>query len=416
MGAPTYVSDDLGTDNDTLGVVLNGEKVLASEGWESTECVLSQPSNWWIKFGWSDVAAGLIQKYPKGTPFNLFVGTNKQATGKSDGVECDQPAGGASSVRLHGRDLLAKLVDTSVKAQVPVAVGTYADLVWYALQAVKLVPSGARDPNILKSDNVANLQIKGGVPIQQILPHRTVQEIIDDVGSVAGANAGTVSTTPQAKVGETWMRFVRRHIDRAGLMLWAAADGTFVLAAPNGNQAPSYQLVRRAGDPNATGNIVGCHFKDDATGRHTECVIYGRGGGKALGRVKAKGGIVDQEMIDSGYGDQPLVFRDRNVRTSTEAQFLAHRKLAEERRRGYEVSYTISGLTLPYLPSGGNDRAVVVVDTVVAVLDEHLGLEGNFYVETVTRRRSPETSTTLRLMRTADLIFGEIGNGEEEAA
>lgn len=411
MPAPTYISDELGADNDTIYVVLNGQKVITSEGWEHTEGIMAQPSEFNIRFGWSNVAAGLIQQFPKGTPFEIFIAGNQQATGKTDGPECDQPAGGPSTVTLHGRDLLAKLHDTYVREQVPVAVGTYAELVWFALRKCGLVTGASVDPNILRTDNAANRQIKTGVPILKILPHRTVQQILDDFGEGGPGNTGAVASVPQAKVGETWLRFVRRHCDRAGLFLWSAADGTFVLSSPDGNQQPSYSLVRLV-DSTQGGNIIGCKFKNVGTGRHTEAVIYGRGGGKALGRVKAKGGFKDEEMIDAGYGDQPIVFRDVHTHSSAEAALFARRKLAEERRNGFLLEYTVSGLTMPYLPSGGSDRAVICVDTVVQVQDEHLGIDDNFYIESVTRKRSPETTTAMRLMRLADLIFGTDDDGE----
>jgi prophage tail gpP-like protein len=404
---PTYVSDEIGTNADALYLELNGDRITTAIGWEHTEGILSQPCTWSMTLGWGDVAKGLIQKYPKGSKFALFVGSVQQASGRLDAPSADQPPGGATTVTMSGRDALAKLQDTYVKAETSVNVATYADLAWYALQQCGIAPMGtAFDPNnqtILKTDNSANRQFKSGVPVVAILPHRTVQEILDDTG--LPPNTGTVLAVPQAKIGETWHRFLRRYIDRAGLMIWAAADGTFVLAAPNGNQQPSYQLVRRTGDPNSGANVVGMSWRDDATHRHTEAIIYGRGGGRVLGRVKAKGSYTDQEMIDAGYGDQPIVFRDVNVHSSAEGAYFARRKLAEERRGGYKLEYTISGCTLPF-DNAGTTRAVVIPDTVVAVNDQELGIEGNFYVETVTRRRNPATTTRLRLVRIDDLVFG----------
>lgn len=409
--AANILADELGGNADTLYVVLDGEQVVTSESWEHTEGVLSQPCSWSIRLGWGDVAKTLIAKYPKHTTFRLFINGSMQASGRSDKIAAAQSPGGATELTVAGRDALAPLHDSYVHASIPVNVGTYTDLVWFALQQCGLAPSGAVNSTILQSDNAANRKIKSGVPIRSILPHRTVQQILDDFGET-GPNAGVVKSVPQCKVGESWHRFVRRHIDRAGLMLWAAADGTFVLSAPNPNQPPSYLLVRGTGDPVPGGNVVGCSFEDDGTHRHTEAIVYGRGGGRAVGRLKAKGSFLDQEMIDAGYGPQPIVYRDIHTHSNAEAALFARRKLAEERRNGYRLEYTISGLTLPFLPTGGKDRAVVVVDTIVTVDDREFGIQGNFYVETVTRRRSPQTTTTLRLMRESDLIFG--GPGEDE--
>jgi prophage tail gpP-like protein len=56
-----------------------------------------------------------------------------------------------------------------------------------------------------------------------------------------------------------------------------------------------------------------------------------------------------------------------------------------------------------------------VPDTVIQVDDEQLGIRANYWVDSVTRSRKPETITHIRLMRVEDLIFGapEEGDGEE---
>lgn len=412
MAQPQFISDQIGALGDTLAISLNGQRVVTAESWDHTEGILSQPCTWSMRLGLGDVARGLIQKYPKGTPFELYIGAAKQATGKIDGIGADQPEGAATTLTINGRDALAKLHDSYVKAEVGVNVATYADLAWHALQQVGLAPKGQPvDPTILQVDNNANRQIKTGVPLTAILPHRTVEQILEDAG-LGGPNAGAVHTVPQARLNETWHQFLRRYLDRAGLMFWAAADGSFVLGAPNGNQTATYNLVRRTGMPNQGANVVGCKYKDDATHRHTEAIIYGRGGGRILGRVKAKGGFVDQEMLDAGYSDQPIVYRDSQVHSPAEAAFFARRKLAEERRGGWSLEYTVAGVTLPYAGDGA-ERAVIVPDTVVNVQDDELGIDGPHYIETVIRRRAPQTQTTIRLMRPDDLVFGGPGTGSD---
>jgi hypothetical protein len=402
-----YISDELGGGDDTVVLTLNGKAVKINQTWEHTEGILSQPGTWRMELGWGGVIRPLLQMYPKRTPFRLLIGGVPQAVGYTDGPEVDQPPGGAASLAIVGRDMLAKLQDTYVKAQASVNVDTYAKLCWYALQKCDLAPAGDIDPDILHTDNAANRALKGGVPVRPTAPHRTVQQIIDDTG-LGGANAGVVHTVPLAKVGETWHSFLRRYLDRAGLFFWAAADGSFVLAQPDGDQNATYQLRRRAVGANAAlrANAVGCKYRDIATGRHTEVILYGRGGGKIVGNVKAKGNFIDQEMVDAGYGDQPLVMRDVHVHSGAEAEYFARRKIAEERRAGWQLEYTIPGLTLPYAGDGGKTRAVLIPDTVIEVQDDELGLYSNYYIETVTRRRSPQTTTTIRLMRIEDLLFG----------
>jgi prophage tail gpP-like protein len=201
-------------------------------------------------------------------------------------------------------------------------------------------------------------------------------------------------------------------LDRAGLFLWAAADGTFVLDTPNGAQDPSYRLVRQRDDKPGASNVKSYHYSRDATHRHSEVVVYGKGGGRKQGRAKSKGGFEDEEMIALGYKQQ-LVLRDPKCENAAQALFLAKRRIAEERRQGIRLEYTIAGHTLPAFSkdddNGGASRfAVVTPDTVVQVDDHELGIHGPWYIERVRRTRSPHTETTLGLMRPEDLVFGEV--------
>lgn len=408
MVAPTFISDELGTQKDTVKLAINGQRIAFATGWEVHESVLSQPASWSIRIGRGDIAQQLLDACPPRSTFELYIGDVLQFKGRTDSRGAQQSEGSATELEIGGRDALAPLHDTYVATVTSANVGTYAQLVWFALQQVGIVdPSQhAIDPSVLATDNVANRQLKAGVSIAAIAPHRTVQQILDDVG-LTGANVGIVHTPPQARIGETWHRFIRRYIDRAGLMLWAAAGGGFVLSAPDGSQAPTYELRRLTGEARPGGNVVGMSWREDTTHRHTEAIIYGRGGGKAFGRVKAKGGFPDAEMLGFGFKNQPVVLRDRNVHSAVEAAFAARRHLAEERREGWHLEYTIAGHTLPYLPAGAgtSTRAVIVPDTLVSVKDDELGFNESFYIESVIRRRSPQTTTTIRLMRTEDLLF-----------
>jgi hypothetical protein len=52
-------------------------------------------------------------------------------------------------------------------------------------------------------------------------------------------------------------------------------------------------------------------------------------------------------------------------------------------------------------------------DTIVDVDDDEFGISGQFWVESVTFKRPP-TTTTLVLMRPSDLVFGEPGENKVE--
>jgi prophage tail gpP-like protein len=406
--APLTLTQGLGGLDDSVKLTINDTQLLTAISWSVHEGILSQPAKWTFTCGSGDIAQQLLKTFQPGPKFKfkLYIGNVLQQSGYLDTVETDQPVGGATSVTLSGRDALAKLQDTYVKAAIGANVSTYAQLVWFALQQCGMVSGSTIDPNILRTDNAANRNIKSGVTIPAVQGHRTVQQILDDV-TVAGSVSGQITSKPSARIHETWHRFIRRHIDRAGLMFWAAADGTFVLTLPDGQQSPTYLLRRKTGEATSStrGNVIAAKYRDDRTHRHSEVIVYAKGGGKALGRVKGKGGFVDEEMVASGY-DQPIVVRDSNCHSVAEAILFARRKLAEERRSGWNLQYTVNGHTLPYAGDNGKSRAVIIPDTVVAVDDDELGLTDRYYLESLDRQRHPETSTVIRLMRLEDLIFG----------
>ena len=406
MTKPAFASDAIGNVDDTVTIQLGSDQLTVAESWDVHEGILEQPMSWNIRCGWGGTAAEFLSKYPCGTPYSLQVGGVLQASGWIDGRRATGSAG-ATQIVLKGRDPLAAVYDTYVDANQSFTDSTYTSLVWRVLSYLELVTGTEVDPNQLATSNEANRQVKAGKVkrIVQIAPPRTVDQILTD----ANGNdvTGTVHQEIQANVGERWLSFLRRYLDPAGLILWAAADGTFVLSAPNTQQQPLYALVRRGVGSRLQGNVVEYEFDDDATHRHSEAVVYGRGGGRKAGRSKAKGAEVDDELINNPTGRyefQPISFRESNVQNIAQAENYARRKLAEERRDGWVLRYTIAGHTLPVV--GGGGQAVVTPDTMVQVYDEELGIDMNLYVESVQRTRSPQTTTRIRLCRPADIIIG----------
>jgi prophage tail gpP-like protein len=410
---PQLLSDVIGALDDSVKLELGGEDLVIAESWDIVESVFSQPSAFSIRVGHGDVAAGLLKKYPLGkdqkrTPFKLYVGNVAQMSGLLDARGASQPPGGATEITFRGRDRLAVLHDSHVEAVTSFTNWTYGQLVQKALAEVGL------DSGALIGSNDANRLLKAGKPVNAAAVRaatQSVEEILSGKGLNGSlSNGAIVERQQEAKVNETWHQFVRRHIDRAGLFLWATADEKFVLTQPDAGTEAIYSLQRGTGAPiDQLANVVSMSFEDDATRRHTAVVIYGRGGGKKKGRAKSKGAESDDEMVEYGY-KQPIVYRDIECKTQAEASFFSLRKLAEERRDGYRLEYTIAGHTLP-ASSGNGDRYVVSIDTVVQVDDQELGIRGHFYVSEVRRQRGPQTTTTIRLTRLQDLIFGGVEEG-----
>lgn len=398
QGTAQYVSDEIGDPQDRIRLQLGDDEWLVAESWSVEESVLSQPSRWSVRLGFDTLAKQAYWRYPPRTPFLYTILGNIQANGRTDSRKIEQTNDGIELV-ISGRDALAPLNDSYVTVQTSFKDKTYTDIVKHAMDEVGL------DSGRLLSTNASNRDARVGVPVKEIAPPDVVDQLEQQVPGTIGAIQGDI----QAKVGMRWLEFIRKQLDRAGLMLWAAANGDFILSAPNAQQKPTYTLYRDLGNTTVAGksNIVHCSLEDNATDRHTAIVIYGRGGGRKHGQVKAKGLFADQEMIGWGY-DQPKVLRDTYVQTGAQSAYFARRHLAEERRNGWRLEYTFAGHSLPAFGKPDNVRAVVIPDTVVWVHDELLGLDGFYYIESVRRQRSPETITSIRLMRPEDMVFGEL--------
>lgn len=395
--------------DEVVRLKLDGNEVPIAVDYRVDAGVLTIPAAFEMTVGHAGLIAELASAFPPVTPFELYVGDVKVQTGETDVFQVAGSLG--SVVRLTGRDMLKWLVDTQVRNERTFAEKTYFQLVDLALSEVGL------EGTLISEDNTANLKAITGVQsIQQLAPV-TTEGTETEVGQPGPTRI--VYRTVNAEVGSTWWDFISEQLRRAGLFLWADIFGGFVLTKPNGLRVPISRIVRRrdrAGEPGAVNVLGPPDFSHDVTQRYTECQVFGRGGGGVAGRTKLEARHFDDEMIallnrdpanraNGGKRQKPLIIKDDKVRTIEAARFLARRKIAESRRNGWRLAYSVPGHTTPALNGGG--RAVWQPDTVVEVDDEELGIKGPMYIESVTYRRKPETTTELRLLRIEDLIFAE---------
>jgi hypothetical protein len=398
------------------------EQIFVAEAWNVKQGVLETPGAFTLTLGQSIPFASLFTsqgrgpypngpKFPKGSPFQLQIGDAPQFSGRVEGYLL---GGKATRLTIKGRDQLAALMRTHPVEQHSFLDGTYEDLVKWALQTAgvnaTLFNKGA-DQALLRS-------VQAGIKVK-VYNDPTLVDQINAQGTAgsSGPNVGGVTIgavvhqEKRNRIHEPLMSFIRRHLDRAGLFLCAGVTpDACLLFQPNPNQDPIARIIRVRAQQKAS-NVVDFQYVDDATHRHGLCAVWGRGGGRSAGRVKAKGQAIDGEMAayskltGSGWATQALCCRDVNVENLQQAEFYARRRLAEERRAGWSLTYTIRGHRLENMD--GTDWVVATPDTNVYVKDDEIGLDGVYYVESVERERRPETITHVRLMRLVDLIFGD---------
>ena len=420
----TFDTSAVGKVDDVVRLQLGGSDVMICENYDVHSGILQQPSAFTLRLGKGDTILNVIRASPPRTPFNLLIGGVPQFQGWTDGFEAEGSTG-ATTLVVSGRDTSAELHCGEFSEAV-----SYTNLTYKQLAEAMLARVDLPDAKVF-TDNAANRKIRAGVGVVTASEPEPDPDVIGN-----GAGVPPPDTIIRAKVNEKYARFMRRHFDRAGVMFWSASgpwapaigspqegNGSFCLFVPNGAQTPLYRFARRRGMSSNQVNILSAKYKVNTAGRFTACEVHSRSPGKKSGRAIFKGAYIDDEMGNAplkgyehpaGYGYTlrdgitPLRFhayRDVNVTDENQAETYARRKAMEARRAGWSLEYEIAGHTCPSLVS--NDRAVIIPDTVALVQDDELGLNGNYYVESVRYKRSGSgTTTTVKLMRLVDLIFG----------
>jgi prophage tail gpP-like protein len=373
---------------DRVVLTLAGEEALLTENYQVKSGIMTQPAAFSLRLGWGDGTRDLMKKYPPNTPFRLSINNTVVQTGFTDGYSA--PTGAPSFLSLEGRDRLAILHDAFAKQEVSFKEDAYGAIVRKVLDAAGLKESG-----LAFSNEKNRLAITGGKGTQFKAARDVENEKIDT------ASGGAVKKRVQSQLGERYYEFLKRHLDRAGLFLWTAGDGSFVLSEPNPNQNPMYLIYRSWSEPERS-NVIDSTYDNKTVGRFTECSVYTRGETKKRGRSKAIATIEDKEMKAWGF-NRPMVIRDADCDTPKKAEFMARRKMAESRRAGWKLSYTVMGHTTIAIQGG---TVTWAPDTVVEVQDQKLGLSGVYWVESVTFNGAPQATTTIELMRPDDLIYG----------
>lgn len=379
----------LDPDVNRVTLETDGIPVLYAETYEIQQSILQQPSAFALRLGGAFQVRELVDMWPPNTPFRLLINDCPQFTGRTDGFTASTGEGG-SGLTLRGRDVLAPLVDGYATSEKSFSDITFEQVVNKALTEVYGL-SGA--PTLIYT-NEANRKAVTGAPVKQTAPPK-----IDGVDPDVLVTEPAPGKKLQVKMGQRWFSdFVKPELDRAGLFLWAAGDGTAILSVPNTSQDPTYRIFRK----NGRGNVISADWKNEPTARYSRCDVHCRSAGGDKARVKSYGSFEDAEMIAWGF-DRPLCFKDEKGKTIKQAEFLARRKIVEARRAGWQVTYIVAGHTAPSLVDGA--PAVWAHDTIVEVDDDELGLYGRFWCESTRHAANPQATATITLMREEDAVL-----------
>lgn len=456
--------DALGGKNDSVRIEIDGKIIKIAEQYEVQLSVLRQPGAFTMRIGSAQTARELLDMIkPRKSRYKLFINDVQTKTGIIYGRGI--PGAASTIVEIKGRDYLSVVFDAYVREDRALTEKTYVALTRKVLDIVGLTEAKghrlrtSNDTNRLKlsgrnlstttkaketpgepkntgaqakqqakvralteAEVREKFQIQSGIAdpaMEQFIVNSLIKEsqgspnaiveqrTIDSLKtSAAGRTSSVVVQTLKVVLGRRWDEVLQEQYKLAGLFLWAAADGSFVLSRPNANQEPSFRIFRERGAQRGLTNVLDCKFDDDTTNRHTSAIVYGRAGHGRAGRNKLRGEFIDHELDDSEF-DAPIIVKDDHIKTNEQANYLARKMIAEERRAGWKLVYTVSGHTTKRLDSADGESTNWAVDTVVEVDDRELEIKGNFYLESVTFRRAPHTTTELVLMVPSHLVFAD---------
>lgn len=374
----------IGNTNDRVSLILGTSRVLYAEEYTVHVSILQQPANFTIKVGNAQQPRLLKKNYPANTPFELRIGDTLQFRGRIDGSDMSSDESG-SEIVFQGRDALVPLHRACVTSDQSFKNDSPEQMVLRAMKEVGITSS------VLIVSN------------RQSIQERSKAKVANKGFSTTRQTARRAKPVA-AKTGDRWYDLIMRELKREGLFLWCTPTGDFVLGCPNGQQDPIYRITRRR--DLGINTVTGGKLHDNIANRHTSASVVAAGGGKGARGFLSQGEYVDAEMDALLDIKCPIVFRDVHAVDKEQAEFYARRKLAEERREGWNLSYTVAGHVTDAIDGVG--QYIWTPDTCVLVDDDEFDVHGKFWIESCEYKGSESgTSTTLVLQRPEDLIFAE---------
>jgi prophage tail gpP-like protein len=247
VGTDRY--DSIGSGLDRVELRIGGDAIRIWCDYEIHTSVFSQPGAFSMRVGWGDVARELLETYHPNATFQLFVGDVQIMSGVLDTP--DVPRANATELSITGRDGIAALFDDHIQAEQSFHESSYFDL------TEKMLYASGIESFALSGDNTANRKAVTGHTVTEIAKPVSGAEIeVEEAPQPGQTERRVVYKTIRAKLTESRWAFLEREYKRAGLFLWCAGDGNYVLARPNPAQEPGYLIQRERGMLRNQVNVV----------------------------------------------------------------------------------------------------------------------------------------------------------------
>jgi prophage tail gpP-like protein len=406
---------ELGSPQDRVTLTIAGSRLPNYVSYTVSTGVFKAPSNWTVTLGAGRpnkdalTAGELLRMANPGASFEMRIGETLVQTGIVEDRDIND--NGGTTVTVAGRDWMSKLVKNGPLEEIDFGQPTYFELTRKVLDLCGL------EGHKLSGDNEAH---RKAVSRSVKATSNPMTDVVESIETPTLVNANTKVNLQRVvgKIGGNWFDFLKSQYKKVGLFLWCTATGDFVLSRPVGTKSPIYRIIKRRNIPRTMTATVQRQFSDHTSQRHAHAWCYGKGNGGKKGVSKFKGSWTDFELTQYGLHDY-IVQHESEAQGQREAEYHAKRKIAEDRRDGWVLRYTVSGHTTPamYNPS---QMLIWTPDTTALVVDEPLGdlfgensgaMNSRFasgqdmFVEDIEFSRGPQTTTKIRVMRKQDLYY-----------
>ena len=380
-------------DSSDVQLTIAGQEVGNLQTYDVQVGIFSQPSTFTTTFGWGQSVGKLIKNVTPYLPFKLKVGDKPCFSGRIGKITVREGEG--TEVVLSGKDNLGDLFRYKIDRDLQFTKTTYVGLLKEVLTRIGV------SPQIILGDAATIANKRAGAPVRRygivLNPLTDEFEIKESVSSI--------NNSVVARLGDTYYSFLKTYFDRASLFLWSGTDNEFVLSRPNTKQEPLYQIVRNR-DSDSLRNRVNAkliEYTQDIEDRHSQIRINARVGSAKAGRTTFIGSVDDEEILSYGLKNFRSV-RDKNSNNPKQADDMAKRILAEERRKGTKLIYVVAGHRTKSLKGG---EVIYTPDTMINVRDEELDIDEPWYIEDCRYQRNGGSGTTtqLTLVKPAHLVF-----------
>ena len=272
------------------------DKGVALDRWTSysfTSDFLTPTDSFHFTIGDPEYVKGVSGSVREGMTVTLRIAGKPICTGVIDEVAMGADRSGGTVFECNGRDILGDVVDGTIS---PYAKFTAQDSLAKVIETV-MGPYGIRT---IAEDNNANRSLRVGNQFGSAKVKEPEGSSRRRVIRKRGASNRAAPGSPTKKFlkyeakpypGEGAYEFCHRLAKRAGLHIWAKADGSgVVIGKPDYSQESSFELVRRVSgfrgaDRGEHNNIISGHVKYSRVNQPSVIIAAGKAGGGDFARA-----------------------------------------------------------------------------------------------------------------------------------